>query len=174
MKINNVHKPPTKALLVIGSLAFAVIGIVSALEISGVTDFVKDKEQAVNGPTKSEEKVQNKTNSDSKKDFIESPDPGQDVPQATQEIELSARQESDNSVTVLTKLSNVASGTCTLTITNGSADYTDTAQVIYQPSFSSCAGFTVERNGLGPGEWSIKLSVTTDTTLEKTIIYKVE
>lgn len=77
-----------------------------------------------------------------------------------QTIAVSARQESGGTVTVLTKMLNVADGTCTLMISNSSADYTDQAEIIYQPEYSSCAGFSVPIGKLGTGHWQISVSYT--------------
>lgn len=88
---------------------------------------------------------------------------------------ISLSTQSDGSVvTILTKLDSVSSGTCSLTITNKGKTYTDTANVIYQPEYSSCAGFTVKKDLLGNGTWLIKISIKTpSSTIEKTITYGV-
>lgn len=89
-------------------------------------------------------------------------------------IILSAKQESDSSVTVFTKLLNITDGQCHLAITNGAATYSDSADVIYQPEYSICAGFSVLRNKLGSGTWNITLSVTSGTaTKVKTMSFEV-
>jgi hypothetical protein len=67
--------------------------------------------------------------------------------------------QSGSSVTVLTKIQGVSGGSCTLFITNGNKTNEQTAQVIYQPEFSSCAGFTVPVSSLGAGMWNITVKV---------------
>lgn len=75
----------------------------------------------------------------------------------SESITVSARVES-SSVVITTKLMNIGSGTCQLSITNDQRTYTNTAEVIYQPSYSTCAGFEVPVRELGDGEWQIKIT----------------
>ncbi len=52
----------------------------------------------------------------------------------------------------------LGSGTCTLTMTNQKT-VTKTAEIVQNPSSSSCKGFDVPVGELGPGEWSIKINI---------------
>ena len=91
----------------------------------------------------------------------------------SQQIELRA-ETAGQAVTVYTKLAHASSGTCSLRIRNGEREQQQTAAIIYQPEFSSCAGFSIPVAPLGQGQWQIELTVTTDgTTLTKTITHKV-
>lgn len=91
----------------------------------------------------------------------------------SQQIELRA-ETAGQAVTVYTKLAHASSGTCSLRIRNGEREQQQTAAIIYQPEFSSCAGFSVPVSPLGQGQWQIELTVTTDgATLTKTITHKV-
>lgn len=91
----------------------------------------------------------------------------------SQQIELRA-ETAGQAVTVYTKLAHASSGTCSLRIRNGEREQQQTAAIIYQPEFSSCAGFSVPVAPLGQGQWQIELTVTTDgATLTKTITHKV-
>lgn len=174
MKISSHSPSRTKTAVASIAAILLVVGAVVALEVSGVTDFYKS-DAGTTGPTPEEKAEQKKTDSNAKQDFIESPDPSpaQDTTSSSS-IELSAKQEDNGSVTILTKLYGVANGTCTLLITNGSQTYTESAPVIYQPSFSSCAGFNVQKSKLGTGQWSIKLSLDSNDSLEKTIMLGVK
>lgn len=90
-----------------------------------------------------------------------------------QQIELRA-ETAGQAVTVYTKLAHASSGTCSLRIRNGEREQQQTAAIIYQPEFSSCAGFSIPVAPLGQGQWQIELTVTTDgATLTKTITHKV-
>lgn len=174
MKITTQATNTKKILLITGVVALLGLVTLAVLEKAQVTDFIKTGPTTTDaGPTKEELQTQEKAEQDQKKDFIESPDPVPVQPSAL-ELELTARQESDKSVTVLSKIRNAANGTCNLTITNGASSHTQSADIIYQPDFSSCAGFSIPQNKLGPGEWTIKLSVTATETLEKVITLKVE
>lgn len=173
MKITTRDTSTKKILLIAGVVALLSLVTLAVLEKTQVTDFIKSSPTtADSGPTKEERQTQDKTEQDQKQDFIESPDPIPPQP-STPELELTARQEVDKSVTVLSKIRNAANGTCNLTITNDASSYTQSADIIYQPDFSSCAGFSIPQNKLGPGEWTIKLSVTTTETLEKVTTLKV-
>lgn len=112
-------------------------------------------------------------NSKSKQDFIEnnSSDSTETPPK---NVSLSAKMGSNNDVVVLTKLTSIGSGTCELIVTNGSKQVTQTAEIIYQPEYSSCAGFTVAKSSLGSGSWVLKLTITSggESTTE-TITYEV-
>lgn len=74
-------------------------------------------------------------------------------------LEMSTVQ-SGSSVTVSTKISSMGDGVCSLSISNGSKSYTREVEVIYQPSYSTCAGFTVPISELGSGEWDISITAT--------------
>ncbi len=52
----------------------------------------------------------------------------------------------------------LGSGTCTLTMTNQKT-VTKTAEIVQNPSSSSCKGFDVPVSELGSGEWSIKINI---------------
>ncbi len=52
----------------------------------------------------------------------------------------------------------LGSGTCTLTMTNQKT-VTKTAEIVQNPSSSSCKGFDVPVSELGPGQWSIKINI---------------
>ncbi len=75
-------------------------------------------------------------------------------------IELSATQDDSNTVTIVAKLYGASDGTCDVAVSNGAKKVSKTAEVIYQPAYSTCAGFSVEKDELGPGTWNIKLVVS--------------
>ena len=74
-------------------------------------------------------------------------------------VEFMPSQEGGN-VILRTYLASISDGTCTLTITNGERKHTEKAGVLYQPSQSSCQGFSVPRSKLGTGTWKISLKAT--------------
>lgn len=81
---------------------------------------------------------------------------------------------SSTSVTLTTKIYSIGDGKCSLIAVNGARKYSAEAEIIYQPSYSTCAGFTVPISKLGSGTWNISLTVTsldgatasTSTTVE--------
>jgi hypothetical protein len=175
MKISRTNSSQKKTVIIVAVVIALAALLATALELMHVTDFIKDSKNTTSGPTRAEERVQNEVNQNSKEDFIKSPEPTTSpVPEpVSSDVELSAKQESNGDVTVLTKLQNISSGSCTITVTNGTANYTDSADIIYQPSFSSCAGFSIEKKELGAGDWMITLSVNNNPTLSKTITTEV-
>lgn len=83
---------------------------------------------------------------------------------------LSARQETNGTVTIFTKLDSETSGKCQLTVQNGAKTVTKSADIIYQPEFSTCAGFSLPISGIGYGNWTISLAAGGST---KQISYEV-
>ena len=94
------------------------------------------------------------------------------VPASAKHIELSAEQ-SGETVVVTTKLreQGFSSGQCVLTITSSEQRSEQHAAIIYQPEYSTCAGFSVPARSLPKGMWHISLAVTPlgGKTLTKTL-----
>lgn len=178
MKITqNTNLSTRKNVVLATVILLLLIGVLIAFEKTGVTNFVQSPSENNSGPTESEKTTQNKADQKEKEDFIKSPDPVTDQPSDTSNpvsIDLSANQESNGSVTVLSKLYGVDSGTCKLTITNGSREYVATADIIYQPDFSSCAGFSISKDKLGAGTWAVSLVINNEPKLEKSVSVEVK
>ncbi|MEO6760813.1 MAG: hypothetical protein ABI220_00335 [Candidatus Saccharimonadales bacterium] len=81
-------------------------------------------------------------------------------PVSSQGITLTPKQDNSSQVSLTTKLSGYSDGTCSLTVANGDKSVTQTATVIYQSQFSTCAGFTIPVSSLGTGTWQFNLTVT--------------
>lgn len=131
------------------------------------------------GPTAQQKQKESETNADNKKQVVEekAPDnnstPGNNVP--VKSVDLSARKESNNTVTVFTKLTGYSSGTCDMSVTNANKTNSQSAPVIYQPEFSTCAGFSIPVSTLGVGTWTIKLAVNSQGATEsKTLSFEVK
>ena len=161
MKIN-IPKRLTirKKLFIATSILIGFILISVVLEVTGVTHFFSSPNTQTIDQSKEAE-----TNSDNKQNFIngKSNDTNTDnstIPESTSDdIMISARKETDGSVTIFTELRNFSDGTCDLTIDNGSDTYTQAAPVLYQDSFSTCEGFSIPANTLADGTWQILLTV---------------
>ena len=116
-------------------------------------------------PTPEEQAKQTATENDEKRDFAEANKnnelPGKETPPPTSPdtIELTPTKDS-GTVTIKTKLIGYPDGNCVLTATNGSKTTQKEAAIIYQPEFSSCAGFSILISELGTGPWRISLTVT--------------
>lgn len=171
----------TKKQIVLTVTIIALLAIgVFALEKTGVTHFWhKDTVATGNGPTKEQKAAEDKFNSDAKKEFIEGSGSSQTTttpnPTDSSAITLSAQKENNGTVTIFSKLTSVSSGKCQLTVVNGSKQNTQSADVIYQPEFSTCAGFSVPISQLGNGTWQIKLGVNSNgQNIEKNITFEVK
>jgi hypothetical protein len=88
--------------------------------------------------------------------------PSSTPPTTPVKIDITSKQESNGTITVSTKLYGISSGSCTLQANNGSKSITQTATVIFQPEFSTCAGFSVPKTALGSGTWNIVITVVKD------------
>ena len=96
------------------------------------------------------------------------------TPNPSSEISLSAKQEANGSVTVTTKLPSVSSGTCTLSEINGTKTSSQSAPIIYQPEFSTCAGFSIPQSTLGSGIWKIDLKLSGSSTASASTTIEVK
>lgn len=106
--------------------------------------------------------TQQQSDAEAKKEFINE----QLNPSSTQSTpvgyaSLSAYQQSDDTVIVTTKLSGVSDGTCSLKATRAEKSTAQQADVLYQPEYSMCAGFSIPTKTLGPGVWRLDLEVGT-------------
>jgi|SRR5680860_255738 len=162
MIIKNLRKSTKPKKLLIGIAV--LVGLISTfliLEATGITHFINNPVSKTVDQNKEAE-----TNSSNKQDLINGKTDNSNTSNTTTEptsndITLSARQETDRSVTILTELRNYSDGTCDLTIKNGDETYTPpTVPVLYQDSFSTCEGFSIPANTLANGTWQISLTVT--------------
>lgn len=80
---------------------------------------------------------------------------------ATVKISISLKQEQNDSVTVYTKIYGASDGECSLIAKNGSRSFQASAKIIYQPSYSTCAGFSIKKSELGAGTWEVSVSAKT-------------
>lgn len=120
----------------------------------------------------------NKDETSSKKAFTQQIQPTQNVPDYTPivtktptfSLDLSAKTQSDATVTVLTKITGVSEGTCKLEISSNAQTYTNSADIIYQPDYSICAGFSVPTAKLGNDNWKILMTVTSHSVVQKKTI----
>lgn len=84
-------------------------------------------------------------------------------------ISFSAKNITD-SVVINTNLASISDGTCNLTVSDGSKTITKSAQVIFTPAFSTCAGFEVGKQELSNQPWKISLSVNSNN---KTVSHEI-
>ncbi len=171
------------------------LAVISLAFLCGIALFISEKTHTTNlirlpngntppqtsGPTKEQRAAQAKTDAENKQQYLDSVSKEQAQGGSTTNtnsastVEFSASQ-SGNMVTVLTRIYSAASGTCKISVSNGTKTTEQSAPIIYQPEFSSCAGFSIPIDALGKGEWVIDLVASTDsgTTLSQTERLKVK
>ena len=161
-------KPTKRTIIIICAIAIISVMVLYFLEKNRTTNIVKD-------PFYTEASDTTKVDNEKKEAFIENtPSASSPDPVTSDQISLTAQVSGDN-VNILTKLANLPGGVCKLTISNGATTVSKQADVIYQPQFSSCAGFTVPIAEVGTGTWDVKLRVAYNaTSLEKTIVIEVK
>lgn len=142
-------------------------GVVILLEMTHVVNLFDRPPHAQTTrakPTEEDLAKENTSNAQTKEKLIESTDemgnPKNPKPETSAALTLSAKQ-SGADVIIKARMQSVADGTCALTASNGTSSVTRSADVIYAPDYSSCAGFSVAVAEIGPGKWSLKLTVTT-------------
>ena len=178
------------AILAICGVLLLAILLLGVLEKTHVTNFIGVPAKQTNvlvGPTKEQRQAEAQASADSKQQLLDNavkndessnntnPDTNTPATSPTSaSLTLTASQSGSN-VTVLTQIQNVAEGTCKLVVSNGIKSTTQIAKIIYQPQFSSCAGFTVPTDKVGAGTWSIAVSVTPadSTAITKKITLEV-
>ncbi len=164
-------------LIVVGFLILCVTSLY-ALEYYDKTNFFSNSSD---DSIKTEQvKQQKQADTANKQNFIESSqdkdtvDTGSDTLVGDPQINLSAQKENDGTVTILTKITDVPNGSCVLNSRNGAKTNMQTAPLIYQTEFASCAGFSIPITALGNGVWNIQLLIESNgSKYEKTISYSV-
>lgn len=109
---------------------------------------------------------QDPSGNDKKQDLISNDDSDDQNPVTPSNITLSATQ-TDNEVTITTKLVGYSDGECALVVGSDNGSLTRNAEIIYQPEFSTCAGFSIDTAELGKGTWNISLTVTSGSSSDK-------
>jgi len=165
-KTNKTNKLITpKKVLIVLLCALILIVIAISLETLGITHFINQpknkadiqiQESSISTRDKKIfiENAPNNTNSDKTNNSLTASD-----------ITLSSKRENDGTITISTQLKNYSDGSCKLTIKNGSDTYTQTVPVIFQKSFSTCAGFNIPSNVVKAGQWQISLTVSSKDTV---------
>ena len=167
-KLSKKHILFTSAVFVViaclSVFALDKLGIISILPKDTILNISKE-------PTQQEKKSEEKNNQDTKDSFLDTRKDDQKksvenskpapVPVNNSSIELSANKDGSN-VTIIAKLKEqgYSQGKCLLIITLNGKKYSQEAEIIYQPEYSTCAGFSVPISSVGNGSWDISLSVT--------------
>lgn len=111
-----------------------------------------------------------------KQNFLDAEsEPGNETPPSTTPTSISLEaKDNGQSVTVITNLGSLPEGECTLTISSGESSITKSAPVIYNPEYSTCAGFSIKKSELAAKNWTLKLDVIhADKSYSSTITYEL-
>lgn len=170
MKTSN-KKNSKKTILVI----IAII-VLAAISGTATAYFVHKSNSSTSTGTNSENSSDNNTSGESsnpgldpgsKEEFLDNEsgneNSGATPPSFNSDNIIIESSQSNSSVTILAKMTGfTGSGTCTLKVTKGPATVSESAEIIYQPEYSTCAGFSIDKNRLSPGTWSLSLSVSVE------------
>lgn len=176
----NKKKILSKPLIIVGTfllLGLLYSGLASALSWWPFLHNTRSDNKSIPS-TQQNASEQPKTDVDTKKNYVDSNLHNNNNEQPTAPdvlILMDSYLYSAEIVVVSTKLGTVPDGTCTLTVTNGEKQNTQTADVIYQPTYSMCAGFSVPISKLGSGTWNMALKVDTrgrQLTTNRTMVVK--
>lgn len=165
-------KLKSKNILNLGSKArIALVGIAAIVVIGGLgyARWGHSTRPITDQPTPQQKKIESQVNANAKKQFTENtgtdskqntnPTSSSTQPVSADNVTITTRRDND-SLTVLTKLVGVSTGSCTLTSTNSGQSKVQNTQIIYQTEFSTCAGFSIPVADLGTGIWQLSLAVT--------------
>lgn len=185
MKITKSKLNTKKTLLVVFLVAAITSTVVfmyirktnSELEQNSADNNSSERAATTRPPTEQEVEKEQKNNLSEKEQFIESDEPtSRETPTSNDNISISIEQSTPDTATILTKLVGFNAGRCELSINNGDLRYQDSADVIFQPEYSICAGFSVPISKLGKGSWNVSLTVVNDdgTSVNKQTIQEVK
>ncbi len=155
-----------KIWFVASGIVVLVAILLFTLEKTHVINLIGETSPSTNttGPTKEQQAQAAKTANDSKQAFLDDAYTSDSEQNPSAEPSLPSinilATQSGSSITVISKIYHVAEGTCMLRVTNGISQTEQSAQVIYQPEFSSCAGFSIPVTELGTGRWNISITFT--------------
>lgn len=182
MKITKTKK---HTWIVIGASSIILLAILLiGLEALHITHFIKpDSSPQTTNQTESQKQQEKQAAASQKEQHLDNATKGQAESQTvapptdTSTIILTATTSKDT-VTVHNELHDqgYSSGSCVLTVTNGNKTTTQKADIMYQPEYSMCAGFSIPISTVGTGNWNINLDVTpyNGQTLHKTITIQVQ
>lgn len=139
------------------------VGLASAA--SAYYLLTKDKAHEPTDMTSNEQRISSDetTINRSKKTKSARTNPSVKPPKNIVEISKIWHDATTKSVVAQTKLTGSGFKTCEITFSKGSSRVIEKADVIYQPEFSTCAGFSIKTSRFpSAGEWSVVLKVIKD------------
>ena len=194
MKINKTRSKKPIIITAVAVLTVLLVGYVALAKTQNIWPFTKENDTSVKTSKdidREEKETKEARDAQQKQDFLDNENSGtknntdttsdtsvkpkpSKKPVSNSQIDLAAESQ-DQSLVVTTKLKNITSGTCELTLTKGSKTVKESANIIYTPEYSTCEGFAIDKSRLGSGVWNIRLVVkTASASPEKTITYKLQ
>ena len=169
MKINKTNKQIIhRKLLIAAIVLISFIIVLLILELTSITNLINPPSH--NQKTTTQQDDIKNTTDNNKQNLIDSTATPSTYEPTVDDIIISANRETNGVTTIHTQLANYSDGLCDITITNGNNTYTNSAAIIYQSSYSTCAGFSIPSNTMPDGIWQITLSVVSKgITVTKTI-----
>ncbi|HRF28121.1 MAG TPA: hypothetical protein PL051_00560 [Candidatus Saccharibacteria bacterium] len=156
-------------LIVLGAVLLIALGIAAYLYFTPKTATTEPDTTNYAPPTSEE----TKQGQDIKKQIVEedlSKNEQADTPKKTFSQQITTAEKTDGTLYVRNEIAGVyQSGTCTLTLVNGSKTVKKTAGVQALAKTSTCKGFNIPVSELSSGTWDLILSVTiNDMTADDT------
>ncbi|MDR1032765.1 MAG: hypothetical protein LBL84_01990 [Candidatus Nomurabacteria bacterium] len=151
-------------LILVGAGVYYFVVVRSGTD-SNQTD--KQGSASTDQPSEKDKATQADKNAKQKEDYLNSnPDEGTPPAETSSSDDISmVISQSGDKVVVSTNLGYISKGTCKLTV----GSYSNTVNIMYQPAYSTCMGFSIDRNQLQTGNNTFKLEVSYDNvTLTKT------
>jgi len=176
MKIIKKQKNNKKTLIIIAAILVVVIAASAGAyalykpasdekSTSETTDTTNSSKSTIDDkePTKEQIEAGNATKEDSVNDTNTNDD------QNSNKLNLTAIPSNSNQTIHLevTIKEIIASGACTVTLTNGTISKVYTASVQALSSYSTCTGFDIPTSDLAPGTWKIEVSVVSGSSSGK-------
>ena len=165
MKLPKKRSSPHKvAFITLLAILLSVAAVATAMYYLNAPPTVS---QTSSKESQKEEKQQKAQSNSQKESFLDNEKNSEteakpaEVPDSSSSISLTAKQAGSVVVTTV-KLDGqgYSSGACELTTKyNGKINSQD-AEIVYQPEYSTCSGFSTPVSVLGPGKWDITLTVT--------------
>jgi hypothetical protein len=165
MKINSSKKQTPKKLLAI-SVALALLIIAASVTAYALTR--QSDTQNTPEATQVQEEVnldeptdeQSGTGTDAKKDTVED---AANEPATSLSLTMTTYAKTNATTHIGVDMNAITNtGSCSLTVTNGSTTKTYSSGIQALPQYSTCKGFDVMNSDIGTGTWSISATVTAE------------
>ena len=164
-------KISTKKIVIFSLIALLIAGsgVVAAYYVyNSNSNSDKPSANQENSGNDSPEPNKNESNSDStdKEEFLDNesnPSNPNTTPSFNSDKVALEIAQTTTAVNISTKLTNFSgAGTCELKLIKSSSSIVESAEIIYQPEYSTCAGFSINKSRLSAGTWTVNLTVSSE------------